>query len=71
MAYSEAEDAGGPMPAKDDNEAVRHFIRRTLPIFNRVDYILNGSAKSYGLSQFVRFYYNANVCPYYLQFLQV
>ena len=34
----EAEDAGGLAPAKDDNEAVRHFIRRTLPILNCGDY---------------------------------
>ena len=39
MACSEAEDAGGLAPAKDGNEAARHFIRRTLPILNCVDYI--------------------------------
>ena len=26
MVHSEAEDAGGLSPAKDDNEAMRHFI---------------------------------------------
>ena len=39
MVYGKAEDAGGLSPAKDDNAAVRHFIRRTLPILGRVDYI--------------------------------
>ena len=38
MVYGKAEDAGGLSPAKDDNAAVRHFIRRTLPILGRVDY---------------------------------
>ena len=42
MAYGEAEDAGGLAPAKDDNEAARHFIRRTLPILNCVDYSYQG-----------------------------
>ena len=39
MAYGKAEDAGGLSPAKDDNAAVHYFIRRTLPILDRVDYI--------------------------------
>ena len=39
MVRGEAEDAGGLSPVKDDNEVARHFIRRTLPIFNCVDYI--------------------------------
>ena len=39
MVYGKAEDAGGLSPAKDGNAAVRHFIRRTLPILGRVDYI--------------------------------
>ena len=38
MAYGKAEDAGGLSPAKDDNAAVHYFIRRTLPILDRVDY---------------------------------
>ena len=38
MVYGKAEDAGGLSPAKDDNAAVHHFIRRTLPILDRVDY---------------------------------
>ncbi len=33
MDSSEAEDAGGLMPVKDDNEAAAHFNRRTLPLF--------------------------------------
>ena len=39
MARGKVEDAGRLTPVKDDNEAARHFIRRTLPIFNCVDYI--------------------------------
>ena len=39
MVCGEAEDAGGLSPVKDDNEVTRHFIRRTLPILNCVDYI--------------------------------
>ncbi len=38
MRYSEAEDAGGLTPAKDDNAAVLHFNRRTLLFFGSVDY---------------------------------
>ena len=33
MEHSEAEDAGGLTPAKDDNEAAHHFIYRTLLLF--------------------------------------
>ena len=36
--HGKAEDAGGLSPAKDNNAAVRHFIRRTLPILDCVDY---------------------------------
>ena len=39
MKCGNAEDAGGLSPVKDDNAAARHFIRRTLTIFNRGDYI--------------------------------
>ena len=39
MVRSEAEDADGLSPVKDDNEAVRRFIRRTLLIFDCADYI--------------------------------
>ncbi len=39
MARGKAEDAGGLTPAKDDNAALCHFGRRTLPIFKCVDYI--------------------------------
>ena len=38
MARGKAEDAGGLTPAKDDNAALYHFDRRTLPIFKCVDY---------------------------------
>ncbi len=38
MGSSEAEDAGGLSPVKDDNEAVAHFNRRTLPFFKHVGY---------------------------------
>ena len=31
-------DAGGLMPAKDDNTALHHFAPRTLPIFKCVGY---------------------------------
>ncbi len=41
MGRSEAEDAGGLSPVKDDNEAAAHFNRRTLPFFKRVDYKSN------------------------------
>ncbi len=34
MSRSEAEDAGGRLPVKDDNEAVVHFNRRTLCFFS-------------------------------------
>ena len=30
------------MPAKDDNEAVPYFFRRTLPIFKRLDDMAGG-----------------------------
>ena len=39
MRRSEAEDAGGLTPVKDDNKAAPHFIRRTLLVFNCFDYI--------------------------------
>ena len=38
MTRGKAEDAGGLTPAKDDNAALYHFDRRTLPIFKCVDY---------------------------------
>ncbi len=38
MSRSEAEDAGGRLPVKDDNEAAVHFNRRTLAFFNCGDY---------------------------------
>ena len=47
MVHSEAEDAGGLSPAKDDNEAMRHFIRRTLPIHDCVDYIAHNHKAFY------------------------
>ena len=37
MRRSEAEDAGGLTPVKDDNEAAPHFTRRTLRVFNCFD----------------------------------
>ena len=37
MRRSEAEDAGGLTPVKDDNEAAPHFPRRTLLVFNCFD----------------------------------
>ena len=37
MRRSEAEDAGGLTPVKDDNEAAPHFTRRTLLVFNSFD----------------------------------
>ena len=40
MKCGKAEDAGGLSPVKDYNAAARHFIRRTLTIFNRGDYII-------------------------------
>ena len=40
MVCGEAKDAGGLSPAKDDNAAVRYFIRRTLPILDCVDYMI-------------------------------
>ena len=39
MKCGKAEDAGGLSPVKDDNEAARHFIRRTLLILDCGDYI--------------------------------
>ncbi len=38
MRRSEAEDAGGLTPVKDDNEAAPYFCRRTLLFFNCFDY---------------------------------
>ncbi len=38
MGRSEAEDAGGRLPFKDDNETAAHFTRRTLPFLKRADY---------------------------------
>ena len=46
MVRGEAEDAGGLSPVKDDNEVARHFIRRTLPFFNCVDYSISQNADS-------------------------
>jgi hypothetical protein len=43
MTRGKAEDAGGLTPAKDDNAALYHFDRRTLPIFKCVDYIQTDS----------------------------
>ena len=42
MVRDKAEDAGGLTPAKDDNAALCHFGRRTLPIFKCVDYTTGG-----------------------------
>ena len=39
MVLGKAEDTGGPVPAKDDNAALHHFHRRTLPIFRCAGYI--------------------------------
>ncbi len=41
MGRSEAEDAGGLSPVKDDNDTAAHFNRRTLPFFKFVDYMLD------------------------------
>ncbi len=38
MSRSEAEDAGGLSPVKDDNEAAAHFNRRTLCFLICVNY---------------------------------
>lgn len=38
MSRSEAEDAGGPSPVKDDNEAAARFSRRTSRFFGCVNY---------------------------------
>ncbi len=38
MARGKAEDAGGLMPAKDDNAALYHFAPQALPIFKCADY---------------------------------
>ena len=46
MARGKAEDAGGLTPAKDDNAALCHFGRRTLPIFKCVDYIIRHKGKA-------------------------
>ena len=40
MERGKAEDAGGLLPVKNDNAAARHFIRRTLMIRGRGDYII-------------------------------
>ena len=45
MKCGKAEDAGGLSPVKDDNAAARHFIRRTLMIVNRGDYIARSAWK--------------------------
>ena len=59
MKCGKAEDAGGLSPVKDDNAAARHFIRRTLMIVNRGDYILPGAVRvKTGMSVFsARFTY--------------
>lgn len=44
MVCSKAKDEGGLPPVKDDNAAARHFIRRTLTIFNRGDYAVSLAA---------------------------
>ncbi len=46
MSCSEAEDAGGLSPVKDDNETAAHFNRRTLPFFKCVDYSVLKGAKA-------------------------
>ncbi len=46
MARGKAEDAGGLTPAKDDNAALCHFGRRTLPIFKCVDYMIRHKGKA-------------------------
>jgi len=38
MGHSGAEDAGGRLPVKDDNEAVAHFHHRALRFFRRANY---------------------------------
>ncbi len=38
MGRSEAEDADGRLPVKDDNKAAAHFSRRTLRFFNCGNY---------------------------------
>ncbi len=38
MGRSEAEDADGRLPVKDDNKATAHFSRRTLRFFNCGNY---------------------------------
>lgn len=48
MTRGKAEDAGGLTPAKDDNAALCHFGRRTLPIFKCVDYITAPAPKPGG-----------------------
>ena len=47
MRRSEAEDAGGLTPVKDDNEAAPHFPRRTLLVFNCFDYIIRRHCQGY------------------------
>ncbi len=46
MRCSEAEDAGGLTPVKDDNEAAPHFCRRTLLFFNCFDYNAASAAET-------------------------
>ena len=48
MARGKAEDAGGLTPAKDDNAALHHFGRRTLPMFRCVDYKAEAAARQGG-----------------------
>ena len=43
MVCGKAEDAGGLSPVKDDNAAAHHFIRRTLTIWDRGDYMQAGT----------------------------
>ena len=40
MVCGKPEDAGGLSPVKDDNAAARHFLLRTLMIFNCGNYNL-------------------------------
>ena len=45
MVCGKAEDEGRLSSVKDDNAAARHFIRRTLTIFNSGDYIALSALK--------------------------
>lgn len=51
MARGEAEDTGGLTPAKDGNGVPLYFIRRTLPILDCVDYMVEGRTSARGRSQ--------------------